>query len=123
MCITGNDAKLKTKQMEIDFKKMTDWEMQKATFLLFTAQRLKMNVNSSGSIISVNENSGYTYLWCEDYNFTLYMPINCELSKGDVYVLWTNIETGEETEENLTEFNNLKDIENWVAELELTSKN
>jgi len=29
----------------------------------------------------------------------------------------------EETEECLTEFNNLKDIENWANELELTSKN
>ena len=109
--------------MEIDFKKMCDWEMQKATFLLFTAQRLQMDVKSSGSILSVNENSGYTYLWCEDYNFTLYMPINCELSKGDVYVLWTNSETGEEIECILSEFHNLQDIQNWANELELTSKN
>jgi len=109
--------------MEIDFRKMNDWEMQKATFLLFIAQRLQMDVNSVGSIVSVNENSGHTYLWCEDYNFTLFMPIDCELNKTGVYVMWTNNETGEETEECLTEFNNLKDIENWVNELELTSKN
>ena len=109
--------------MEIDFKKMNDWEIEKATFLMFTARKLKMDVNSPTSIVSVNQNSGYTYLWCEDYNFTLYMPINCELNNTGVYVLWTNSETGEETEERLFEFNTLKDIENWVNELELNSKN
>ena len=109
--------------MEIDFRKMNEWEIEKATFLMFTARKLKMDVNSPGSIVSVNQNSGYTYLWCEDYSFTLYMPINCELNNTDVYVLWTNSETGEEVEECLTEFHNLKDIENWANELELTSKN
>ena len=122
MCITGNNAKIKTKQME-NLKTMTLWELEKAMFLLKTARELNMDISTSELIVSVNNNSGYTYLWSENYNFTLYMPISCELTREDVYVLWTNSETGEEIEENFSEFFNLKDIENWANELELTSKN
>ena len=108
--------------MEI-LKTMSLWELEKAMFLLKTAKELNMDVNTSESILSVNNNSGYTYLWCENYNFTLFMPISCELTRENVYVLWTNLENGEEIEENFTEFFNLKDIENWANELELNSKN
>ena len=108
--------------MEI-LKTMSLWELEKAMFLLKTAKELNMDVNTSESILSVNNNSGYTYLWCENYNFTLFMPISCELTRENVYVLWTNLENGEEIEENFTEFFNLKDIENWDNELELNSKN
>ena len=106
-----------------NLKTMTLWELEKAMFLLKTARELNMDISTSELIVSVNNNSGYTYLWSENYNFTLYMPISCELTREDVYVLWTNSETGEEIEENFSEFFNLKDIENWANELELTSKN
>ena len=106
-----------------NLKTMTLWELEKAMFLLKTARELNMDISTSELIVSVNNNSGYTYLWSENYNFTLYMPISCELTREDVYVLWTNSENNEEIEENFSEFFNLKDIENWANELELTSKN
>mgnify|MGYP003650850571 FL=1 len=71
--------------MEI-LKTMSLWELEKAMFLLKTAKELNMDVNTSESILSVNNNSGYTYLWCENYNFTLFMPISCELTRENVYV-------------------------------------
>ena len=96
-------------------KKMCLWELEKAMFLLQTATKeLHMDVLSSKCILDVNESSGYTYLWCENYNFTLFMPITCELIKEDVFVLWTNSDTGEEKEELLTYFYNLRFIEHWV---------
>ena len=96
---------------------MGSWERSKSCFLIETAQNLGMNVSGYGEL-AVNPNSGYTYLWLEDYSFTLYMPISCELKKSDVYVLWTNPETGEEIEESLSEFSDLDDIYNWIETLE-----
>jgi hypothetical protein len=46
------------------------------------------------------------------------MEINCDLVRDDIYVLWSNPEDGEEIEERLTNFNNLKEIYEWVQELE-----
>jgi len=47
----------------------------------------------------------------------LYMPINCDLKKEDVYVLHYNYESGEEIEECLSIFENLDDIEQWSDRL------
>lgn len=110
--------------MKINFEKMCEWEIEKAMFLLITAKKFKMDVfKSCSAIVSVNQFSGYTYLWCENYNFTLYMPINCQLNESYICVMWTNSETGEEIECILSEFHNLQDIQNWVNELELNAKN
>lgn len=96
---------------------MCEWERSKAIFLLNVADNLGMNTSCYGEL-SVNPNSGYTYLWLEDYNFTLYMPINCELEKTEVYALWTNSEDGEETEIQLEENTSLKDLEEWTLKLQ-----
>ncbi len=96
---------------------MTNWECQKAAFLILQAAELGMQVDGYGDL-NINPNSGYTYLWLDDYSFTLYMEINCDLVKDDIYVLWSNPEDGEEIEERLTNFNNLKEIYEWVQELE-----
>jgi hypothetical protein len=103
--------------MNLDLSKLEGWELTKAIYLVQSAKELEMNLNTYGEI-SVNPNSGYTYLWSEDYPFSLYMPIQCELSKDDIYVLYTNMENGEETEEVLSEFKDLKDIYNWVEHIE-----
>ena len=103
--------------MEIKLQDMCDWERKKAIFLMRVAEELGMNTPSYGEV-AVNQNSGYTYIWSEDYNFSLYMPINCELIKTDVVALWTNSEDGEEREYNLTMDTTLKDIETWTAEQE-----
>ncbi len=103
--------------MNYNFDKMTNWELDKANFLIRTARKLGMDLQGYGEL-AVNEHSGYTYLWCEDYPFTLYMPISCELDREDVYVMWTNSNAGEEVEESLVEFEELKDIYRWVELLE-----
>lgn len=100
-------------------KNLAGWELEKALYLIQTANSLKMDLDDV--ITDVNNNSGYVYLYNEFYNFCLYMNINCELKKSDVYVIFTDIETGEETEENLSTFKDLKDIQNWCYNLELAN--
>lgn len=68
--------------------------------------------------VAVNQNSGYTYVWSEDYNFSLYLPIDCELAKNEIYALWTNSDNGEEEEMQLSDDTSLDDIENWAEKLE-----
>ena len=94
---------------------MVQWERQKALYLIDTAEKLGMNLERYGEL-AVNPNSGYTYLWLEDYNFCLYMPISCDLKRSDIYVLYTCPIDGEETEETLDYFSGLTGIENWIDE-------
>ena len=104
----------------VDYSKLNDmceWEREKAMYLIKVAKDLNMNTNGYGEL-SVNNNSGYTYLWLEDYMFTLYMPITCDLQKSDIYALWTNFNNGEEIEMSLDESTTLEDLEEWVSELE-----
>jgi len=107
--------------MEYKLDSMGKWERQKAMFLIEKADDLGMNISGYGEI-SVNPNSGYTYLWSEDYPFTLYMPINCELKDEDVWVMWTDPNDGEEHEDTLDEFETIDAIYAWVEELEKASE-
>ncbi len=95
---------------------MGSWETQKAAFLIVEAAKLGMRVDGYGEV-NVNQNSGYTYLWLEDYQFTLYMEINCELERRDIYVMWSDPEDGEEIEKRLTEFRDITAIYKWVDDL------
>jgi hypothetical protein len=106
--------------MHTNFETMTGWEIEKASYLVLTAKKLGMKLDCYGEL-SVNSSSGYTYLWLENHNFTLYMPINCDLKRDDVYVIYTNSETGKETEESLKQFKTLNDIEEWVSYIEFTT--
>lgn len=97
--------------------KMCAWERQKAVYLLNVAENdLKMDTSGYGEI-GVNRNSGNTYLWLEDYNFCLYMSINCELKRSNVWVLWTNHDNGDKEEVSLSDMT-LQDIYEWVRECE-----
>lgn len=102
--------------VEVKLDKMVDWERKKAIYLLGVAEDLGMDTSDYG-VLAVNPNSGYTYLWLEDYSFTLYMPINCELKKSDVCALWTNPEDGEEIETDLSVHPTLEDLETWADDL------
>jgi hypothetical protein len=102
--------------MEYKLNGMVSWERQKACFLIEIAEKLGMNLDSYGEV-AVNQTSGYTYLWSEDYNFSLYMPITCELIQEDVYALWTNSNDGEERETSIKDMD-LKDIEDWASKQE-----
>jgi len=105
--------------MEFKLNNMCDWEKKKAIFLMGLAGDLGISLgDSSYGEVAINDNSGYTYLWSEDYNFSLYMSINCELQKSDVVALWTNSEDGEERELNLTENTTLEDLEKWAEKQE-----
>jgi hypothetical protein len=101
--------------------KLCSWEREKALYIIGVAEKIGMNLDSYGEI-GVNNNSGYTYLWLEDYNFTLYMPINCELSKWHINALWTNMENGDEEEMTLGN-STLIDIEDWITECEINFAN
>ena len=96
---------------------MCDWERKKAIYLLSIAESLGMDLKSYGEF-AVNQNSGNTYLWLEDYNFSLYMPINCDLVKTDIVALWNCGYCGEEIEYSLKESDNLNDIENAINDIE-----
>lgn len=95
---------------------MCTWERKKAIYLLEVAENLGMNIEGYGEI-AVNQNSGYTYLWLEDYNFTLYMPITCDLKKEDIWIMYTNFNNGDEIEISLDNMS-LEDIYQWVEEQE-----
>lgn len=103
--------------MKTNYENMFKWEIEKAIFLQKVAVDLGMDVSGYGEV-AVNPNSGYTYLWLEDYSFCLYMPINCDLIKEDVYALWSNPVTGEEIEMSLENETTLNDLENWVESLD-----
>jgi hypothetical protein len=103
--------------MTYNLTEMTNWELDKANFIIQQARALGMDMNGYGEV-SVNQNSGYVYLWPEDYPFTLYMPISCEVNRESVFVLWTNPEDGEEIDEYLTAFKDMPAIYEWVESLE-----
>ncbi len=107
--------------LTVNYSTMGKWEMEKAIFLQSIAVKLGMDISGYGKV-SVNPNSGYTYIWLEDYNFTLYMPINCELVKTDVVALWTNPENGNEEEFELRNNTTLHEILAWVNDIEDDNK-
>jgi hypothetical protein len=99
---------------------MCNWERKKAIYLMNVAENeLNLDLDGYGEI-GVNQNSGNVYLWIENFNFSLFMPINCELQLSDIYVHYFNFETGEESEKLLTDFDNIKDIYNWIDKIELS---
>lgn len=104
--------------MEFKLSEMCDWERKKAVFLMGVAENdLGMDLSGYGEV-AVNQNSGYTYLWIEDYNFSLYMPINCELKKSDIYALWFCGYCGFEEEYNLKKNDDLAKIEKEISKIE-----
>ena len=104
--------------MEINFENLGSWETEKALYLCKVAKS-NLNWDLSGfGMCDVNPNSGYTYLWLEDYPVCLYMPIYCELSESEIWVMWTNSENGEEVEESLDKFEDMDEIYKWVKDLE-----
>lgn len=103
--------------MEIKINEMCDWERKKAVYLMGIAEDLGISLKDYGEI-AVNSSSGYTYLWNENHNFSLCMPINCNLVKTDIVALWTCLECGQEEETNLKNSDSLQDIENRINDIE-----
>lgn len=103
--------------MEFKLNDMDDWERKKAVYLMGVAENLGISLKDYGEV-AVNKNSGYVYVWSENYNFSLYMPINCELQKTDIIALWSCFECGEEIETELKEDDSLNDIEERINDIE-----
>lgn len=101
----------------VDFKqlnKMCPWERKKAMYLIDVAQNLDMDIEGYGEL-GVNPNSGYTYLWLDDYPFTLCLPIHCELQTEDVCALWIDPCCGHEVERKLGD-STLQELNSWSDE-------
>lgn len=93
------------------YENMTPWEQKKAVYLQSVA--LDLNIELDDMVeIGVNQSSGYTYLFSYDLPFVLYMPISCELTKDDVWVMTTDNMTGEEYERTLCDATQ-SDLEIW----------
>lgn len=95
-----------------------EWEAEKIMYIFKAVRQCLGETLWGNAMTGVNPNSGYSWVWSEDYPVSFYMPINCELQPNDVYVLWSNPEDGEEHERQLTDFHSMDDIYSWVEELE-----
>ena len=88
--------------MHSTFNNMSEWEQRKALYLQEVALDLHMELDDMIEI-GVNQSTGYVYLFSYDLPFVLYLPISCELKRGDVWVLTTDNMTGEEYERTLND--------------------
>jgi hypothetical protein len=100
-------------KMEINNKNLCNNELRKIALLMTKASDLGMNLSSYG-FADVNPNSGYTYLWLEDYPFTLFINVD----NDKIWSVWSHPEDGEETFLEVTEDTTLDALYDWVAELE-----
>ena len=104
--------------MQTNLDKMCQWERKKAIYLMDIAEnKLNMDLSDYG-FCGVTQNSGNVYIWSESYPFSLYLPINCELTESDVIVLYTDSNHGEETELTLNNFDDIDDIYKWIEKIE-----
>jgi hypothetical protein len=105
--------------MKTHFDKMTKKQAEKAQFILKTALNLGMKIDGYGDL-AVNDHSGNVYLWLEDYPFCLFMPTDCDLifTEFDVFVNWTDYNSGDEFVKCLSNFSTLEDIYQWCDKLE-----
>ena len=85
--------------------------MRKIGLLITKASDLGMDVSGYG-FADENPNSGYVYLWLEDYSFTLFI----DLGSDDIKALWTNSDDGEEIEITVDEMS-LDDLHEWAHKL------
>jgi hypothetical protein len=99
--------------MEINNKNLCNNELRKIALLMTKASDLGMNLSSYG-FADVNPNSGYTYLWLEDYPFALFINVD----NDKIWSVWSHPEDGEETFLEVTEDTTLDALYDWVAELE-----
>ena len=107
----GTLYQIKGYTMKNIYENMTEWEQRKALYLQQVALDLHIELDDMIEI-GVNQSSGYTYLFSYDLPFVLYMPISCELTKQDVWVMTTDNMTGEEYERTLCDATQ-SDLEIW----------
>lgn len=84
---------------------------RKIGLLITKASELGMDISGYG-MADENQNSGYVYLWLEDYPFTLYIG----LGSDSIYALWSNPNDGEEEEMEVADYE-LRELEQWAYKL------
>lgn len=85
--------------------------LRKVALLITKASDLGMDISGYGEAAE-NQNSGYVYLWLEDYPFTLYIGLGSDI----VYALWSSSLDGRE-EEIDTELMSLYHLTEWAEAL------
>jgi hypothetical protein len=105
--------------MEFKFNEMGKWELEKGiTICQYAMTKLKWDLTGFGEC-RVNQNSGNTYLWLEQYPVSLYLPISFDGPINEnIWVLYSDAMNGEEYEMLLSEFESMDAIYKWVEELE-----
>ena len=98
-----------------ELKNMCEWEQRKALYLQEVALDLGIELDDMIEI-GVNQSTGYTYLFSYDLPFVLYMPINCELTKDDVWILTTDNMDGAEYETTLND-KTFDELETWAYKM------
>jgi hypothetical protein len=99
------------------------WEFEKISYI-FKAVRERFGIDlwEKGTQVGVNPNSGYSWVWSENYPVSWYMPINCELTHEHVFAAWSNSEDGKEHEMEIVHFHNQDEIWQWCEECEANDK-
>ena len=98
--------------MEYTIKTQNMQQAKNAGRLLILAADLGMNVNGYGEL-GYNNTFGNTYLWLEDYQFTLFINDYDDEMKA----LYTCFIDGEETELCVDENTDLETLEAWAENL------
>ena len=93
--------------MEIITEHFDSKQFKNAGYLLVKAGALGMDLNGYGNL-AYNNRSGNTYLWLEDYNFTLFISD----FDSTIKALYSCPYDGEEVERNAG--NSLEKLEAWA---------
>lgn len=91
--------------------------MRKVALLIIKASDLGMDISGYG-YADENQNSGYVYIWLEDYPFTLFIR---PCGDDEIYALWTNSDDGEETETDVTDSTTLDELQEWADDLQISA--
>jgi len=86
--------------------------MRKVALLITRANDLGMDISGYG-FADENKNSGYVYLWLEDYPFTLFIR---PCGDDEICALWTDSNDGEEVEISVKNMSLFK-LEQWAHKL------
>ena len=86
---------------------------RKIALLITKASDLGMDVSGYG-FADENQNSGYVYLWLEDYPFTLFIR---PCGDYEIEALWSDPYDGEEHEIDVGDMS-LDDLTDWCEDLQ-----
>jgi hypothetical protein len=86
--------------------------LRKVALLITKAADMGMDLGGYG-FADENPHNGNVYLWMEDYNFTLYIPLG---GPDRIMAVWDNPYTGDEEIED-THDKTLHNLETWADSL------